>query len=109
MNIIKELTNKWGQIQKPFLIHSEGKLFFKDVLDHTTKKLDLIQPGDVVALIGDFDPKTISILLNLIDRNAIIVPLTKETRDQHNYFFDSAKVNYWSRNTDYRVGDTVEY
>mgnify|MGYP001281866610 CR=1 FL=1 len=94
MHIIKELTKKWGHIQYPFLIHSNGELFFKDIIRHTTKNLDLIQPSDVVALIGDFDPKTISIMLNLMEKDAIIVPLTKDTKDQHNYFFDSAAVKY---------------
>lgn len=94
MYIIKELTKKWDQIQNPFLIHPNGELFFKDILEHSTKNLDRIQPSDVVALIGDFDPKTISIMLNLMEKKAIIVPLTKETRDQHNYFFDSASVKY---------------
>ena len=49
--------------------------------------------GDVVALIGDFDPQSILTLLLLIDKKAILVPLTVDTRAQHEYFFESALVD----------------
>ena len=42
-----------------------------------------IKSGDVVALIGDFDPHSILTLLQLIDKNVILVPLTVDTRAQH--------------------------
>ena len=71
-----------------------GNYVFKDILDHKVEELDQINPGDVVALIGDFDPKTIFLLIKLMELNAIVVPLTSETKDQHEYFFKAANVEY---------------
>jgi len=55
--------------------------------------LSQIKSGDVVGLIGDFDPKSILTLLQLIDKNVILVPLTNDTKAQHEYFFESALVD----------------
>lgn len=55
--------------------------------------LAAVKPGDVVALIGDFDRPSILTLLRLIDRKAILVPLTKETARDHAYFFEEALVD----------------
>ena len=44
-------------------------------------------------MIGDFDPQSILTLLQLIDKNVVLVPLTIDTRSQHEYFFESALVN----------------
>ena len=52
-----------------------------------------IRKGDVVALIGDFNPISILTLLRLIDMGAIVIPLTKETKKEHEYFFESAFVD----------------
>ncbi|RLM52897.1 long-chain fatty acid--CoA ligase, partial [Halobellus sp. Atlit-31R] len=45
------------------------------------------------ALIGDFNPTSILTLLRLIDLNVIVVPLTVDTANQHDYFFESALVD----------------
>jgi long-chain acyl-CoA synthetase len=55
--------------------------------------LSQVKSGDVVGLIGDFDPKSILTLLRLIDKNVILVPLTNDTKAQHDYFFESALVD----------------
>ena len=55
--------------------------------------LSEVKSGDVVALIGDFNPQSILTLLQLIDKNVILVPLTVDTRAQHEYFFESALVD----------------
>ena len=52
-----------------------------------------MRSGDVVALIGDFEPQSILTLLQLIDKRIILVPLTKDTVPQHEYFFESALVD----------------
>ena len=93
MDIISKLQDRWQGIEQPFLIHAHGELSFKDIADQDAIALTEINSGDVVALIGDFDPLSIQTLLQLIDKNVIIVPLTKETRSQHEYFFDAALVN----------------
>jgi long-chain acyl-CoA synthetase len=55
--------------------------------------LTLIHQGDVVAIIGDFDPASILSLLRLIDLGVVVVPLTVETKREHEYFFESALVD----------------
>lgn len=99
MGVIDFLTEKWKNNPNPFLVHPNGEFKFKDILDYSGQELDYLGPGDVVALIGDFDPETIAILIKLIDLKAIIVPLTKETRDQHDYFFKAANVMYVIENS----------
>lgn len=44
-------------------------------------------------MIGDFNPQSISTLLQLIEIRAIIVPLTIDTTLQHEYFFETAQVD----------------
>ena len=46
-----------------------------------------------MALIGDFDPPSILTLLKIIDQGVIVVPLTSETKKEHQYFFESALVD----------------
>lgn len=93
MELLKTLTQKWAGVDYPVLIHASGELTFSDIQSQEIVSLDEVKPGDVVALIGDFDPQSISTLLNLIDKNVIIVPLTTDTRSQHDYFFESAVVD----------------
>ncbi len=93
MDLIAKLTERWADRDYPFIIHSEGELRFSDITSQARVNLDTIKSGDVVALIGDFDPQTISTLLHLIDKDVILVPLTTDTRAQHDYFFESALVD----------------
>ncbi len=93
MKILEKLKERWAGINYPFLIHSDSTIKFREVSDQTTVDLSIINSGDVVALIGDFDPKTILTLIQLIDKNVILVPLTKETKSQHKYFYETAMVD----------------
>lgn len=93
MDIISKLKDRWRGINSPFLIHSEGELKFSEIASQDSIDISEIQSGDVVALIGDFDPKSILTLLQLIDKDIILVPLTSDTRTQHEYFFESALVD----------------
>ena len=94
MKLIDKIKERWKGVDYPFLIHPTGSLNLSKITEQKILDLSLIKSGDVVALIGDFDPQSIYILLRLIEKNAIIVPLTKETKSQHNYFFKSAYVNF---------------
>ena len=61
---------------------------FNDILNEKTIDFSEINPGKVVALVGDYDPFTISIFFKLIDLEAIIVPLTIQTKSHHELFFE---------------------
>jgi acyl-CoA synthetase (AMP-forming)/AMP-acid ligase II len=76
------------------LIHFHKEYRFKEIIEQKSIDLAEVKSGDVVALIGDFNPKSILILLQLIEKKAIIVPLTNETKLQHEYFFNTALVDF---------------
>jgi long-chain acyl-CoA synthetase len=96
MKLIDELAARWAGIDRPFLIDGTNSLHFGDLLDlPVADRTDLsaVRPGDVVALIGDFDARSIAALLRLIDLGSIVVPLSTLTRHEHDYFFDAAHVD----------------
>ena len=93
MNVLEILKERWEGLNYPFLIDSSNQLFFNDILKERFVDLSDIKSGDVVALIGNYDAQSILTLLRLIDKNVIIVPLTKETKPQHESFFKSSLVN----------------
>lgn len=93
MQIIEKLQKIWKDSNYPFLIYKNKELKFSKITSEKPLDLSLVNSGDIVALIGDFNPSSILILLNLIELGAIIVPLTKETRSEHEYFFESATVD----------------
>ena len=93
MLIVDEIRKIWQDINRPFMIFEGHALDINTVLNAPTANLDGIQSGQVVAVIGDFDPVSIATLLNLIDKKCIIVPLTTDTRGDHEYFFAAACVN----------------
>ena len=102
MDIIKKLSERWNGIDYPFLIHANGSLKFDEVANQKHVDLAEVKSGDVVALIGDFNPQSILTLLQLIDKNVILVPLTVDTRAQHEYFFESALVDVVIEGADVR-------
>ena len=93
MEILEKLKQRWEDIDYPFLVHSKGELRFDEIAEQASVDLSNVQSGDVVALIGDFDPQSILTLLQLIDKNVILAPLTTDTKLQHDYFFESALVD----------------
>jgi acyl-CoA synthetase (AMP-forming)/AMP-acid ligase II len=93
MTVLNALSDIWHGHRTPFLIHPEGTLAFSDLIDEIPAGIATVNPGDVVALVGDFTPSAIGSLLHLIDRHAIIVPLTGETATDHEYFFQTAMVD----------------
>lgn len=93
MKILDKLKDRWQRADSPFLIHPTGELRFDEIADQKSVDLSDVKSGDVVALIGDFDSQSILTLLELIDRNVILVPLTNDTKTQHDYFFASALVD----------------
>jgi len=94
MVLLEKLLEIWSEENKPFLVDGSEELYFKQVLTQDSQHLKSISTGDVVAVIGDFDAISISNLLILFSRGAIVVPLTIDTQIDHEYFFDSALVDF---------------
>lgn len=93
MKLLELLQERWEGSHEPFLIYQGNELRFSDVQSSNNTDLSLVRPGDVVALIGDFEPSAIACLLRLIDLKVILVPLTRETAQDHDYFFETAAVD----------------
>ena len=93
MRLLETLAGIWSGTTDEFLIYRGQALHFSEVVTSHEHDLSLVKPGDVVALIGDFDPRSIHALLYLIDLPAIVVPLTVQTAAEHEYFFEAAGVD----------------
>jgi hypothetical protein len=90
-SIIDELAGKYADGREPFLIGPGGSLCFADIDQSQDLDLSAVKRGDVVALVGDFDARSIATMLRLIDRNAVVVPLTEDTEPQHPYFCEQGR------------------
>lgn len=93
MKLIAKLSEIWKDVDYAFLIHNGNELKFSQIAAENPVDLSQVKAGDVVAIIGDFNPSSILTLLRLIDLGAIVVPLTVETAQQHDYFFEQAQVD----------------
>ncbi len=91
MNILEKLAEIWSGFDYPFLIHMGDELRFSEIASQIPVDLSEVRKGDVVAIIGDFNPSSILTLLSLIDIGVIVVPLTIETKYEHEYFFESTE------------------
>jgi long-chain acyl-CoA synthetase len=93
IKILEKLAVIWDGIDYPFLIHKGHELRFSEIASQSPVDLSDVHKGDVVAIIGNFNPLSILTLLRLIDIGVVVVPLTVETRHEHEYFFESALVD----------------
>jgi len=94
MSLLSLLAKHREDGDRPFLIADHGTLTMSDVMDKSSSHLDHIKPGQVVAIVGDFDSQSIADLITLIERRAVLVPLTAATRGDHEYFFETARVDW---------------
>lgn len=92
--IIKKLNEIWKETNIPFFINDEKEIYFSEINSIKVTGLEKIKNGDVVALVGDFNPKTILTFLKLLEIGAIVVPITRETKSQHDYFLKESKAQY---------------
>jgi long-chain acyl-CoA synthetase len=93
MKLLERLNKIWKGIDYPFLIHNGNELKFSEIASQNPIDLSLVNSGDVVAIIGDYNPPSVLTLLRLIDLGVVVVPLTIETTQEHEYFFESALVD----------------
>ena len=89
--LLNKISCIWENEQTPFYYDEKTSLRFKDIQKNKSTRNENLTKGDVVALIGDFNPESICTLLKLIDHGCIVVPLTSETENQHEYFLKESK------------------
>ena len=92
MNLLQEIVARNAGRKHPFLVGPGFQLTVEDLAKQTLNLSD-IGEGDVVALVGDFDVISLAMLLALIDHNAVVVPLTADTANEHDYFCEVAEVD----------------
>lgn len=109
--ILSRLEQIWQNSDHPFYIGgSNARLSYNDIRQIPIDSLDVVNCGDVVALIGDFDPESIASLLGLLDKGAIVVPLSEETQDQHEYFLGQSYAQYvYRKNQLLEVRSAVQF
>jgi len=100
MGLLERLEQVWSQSNAPFIVHGSQECRFSEVRNQAPIELSEVNQGDVVALIGDFEPRSIFSLLHLVDMGAIVVPLTEATSREHESFFESACVDVVVDGTD---------
>lgn len=93
-SIMQDLKALWSDNTRPFLVGPVHELSLRSLQAKNTDHLTRVEAGEVVALIGDFDAQSIADLLVLLERRAIVVPLSGETRADHNYFFQAAQADW---------------
>lgn len=111
MGILDQLAARNEGNEAPFLITPSDRLTFKEIAAAAGESEALLAPvgqGDVIAIIGDFDRPSIAAMLQLLDRNAIVVPLTEGTRPDHEYFLESAGAQWVLRGGELRRIDRSE-
>lgn len=89
IGLIEELQARYTAINQPCLMSRNTSLLPGDVLRADDEVSAAVRPGDVVALIGDFDALSIRRMLTIIGNQCIYMPLSPDTQPQHEYFFDS--------------------
>lgn len=71
------------------IVWNEQQFTYLDLIDKLEVSNDFlnqnqVQSGDVIALIGDYTPNTITLMISLFRRNCIVVPLLSlETTEDH--------------------------
>ena len=82
---------------QPCLIWNDFPTTYGEILERVTFWRDFLDehqvaPGEMVTLDGDYSPATVSLLLALIDRGAIVVPLTRAAEAHRDEFLEVAQV-----------------
>ena len=71
--LINQLSKIWEDESKPFYIDKRNKLRFSEIKNIEVIGLENLRKGDVVALIGDFEPYASIKILSSIDGLALEV------------------------------------
>ncbi|MFV9504546.1 MAG: long-chain fatty acid--CoA ligase [Oscillochloridaceae bacterium umkhey_bin13] len=90
-----ERMQQWPD--RPALVWQDQPVSYGDLLQRIANwQSELTEhdlgPGQVVALEGDYSPNAVSLLLALIERRAIVVPLTKSVEAHRTEFLAIAEV-----------------
>ena len=90
-----ERMSQWREA--PALVWSDQATTYGEILDlvdlwETQLNEHGVEAGQVVAIRGDYSPKSCALLLALINRDTIVVPLTEASEVQRDEFFEIAEI-----------------
>lgn len=90
-----ERMQQWKN--EPAIVWNDQAFSYADLLARVANWQNIldqsdVSAGQVVTLEGDYSPNAVSLLLALIDRNTIVVPLTKSVEAHREEFLDIAEV-----------------
>ncbi len=85
--------------EKPAIVWNEREVTYGEVhkrYDAWLERLNAagVTPGSVVTVAGDYSPASISCLLALVKLDCIVVPLSRESHDQHKEFLEIAETDF---------------
>jgi long-chain acyl-CoA synthetase len=90
--LMSALRERWAGRSEPFVVQcghasqADRRLSWTEVDGAAPSELADVAPGDVVGLVGELDARSISRLLHLIERGAVVVPLARETAAAHPWY-----------------------
>lgn len=90
MNVDHILRNLADNREKPAIVSGDQEYTFGGIYDEYTKAVKLLEEhgifsGSVVSVIAEFTPVSIAFLVALIERDVIIVPISKTVREKDQY------------------------
>lgn len=92
--LIEQMENYGDNIA---LVSDEKEIKYNGLIEEynkAKKQLEKVEEGSIVALQGEFSPKTIGLLLAIIDLKCIYVPLANSVKNIKRYL-EIAEVNYF--------------
>ncbi|WP_298817368.1 long-chain fatty acid--CoA ligase [Chloroflexus sp.] len=92
---LRERMEQWAD--HPAIVWNDHPFLYRDLLArlqmwHQALDRHDVGTGQVVTIEGDYSPNAVSLLLALIERNTIVVPLTRSVAAQREEFLDIAEV-----------------
>jgi acyl-CoA synthetase (AMP-forming)/AMP-acid ligase II len=86
-------------LQRPAFVWSDATFTYADLEERWSRcRQELaaagVKSGDAVAVVGDFSPASVATLLALIEMDCVVVPLSRESREQHRQFFRIAELDH---------------
>lgn len=93
-----KIARNFYKTDNPFLSDGGEMIFLDNIFKENIEFINEIPKSSIVSIIGDFDIFTIACTIRLLSKGHILVPLTYETENQHNYFFEVSNAEYIIKN-----------
>src|SRR3981081_1940703 len=86
-------------VEKPAIVWRDREYTYGDLANLSIRLVEQFtqadgRPGAAVAVTGDFSPASVASLMALLRLKCILVPLSRESRDQHDQFHKIAEIDH---------------